>query len=233
MTISIIIPVYKEEKIGHVLDFVRAMFGSLSPEVIVVDGDPACTTIVAMNDPGVVQLSSEKGRGMQLHRGAMAASGELLLFLHADTVLPESACMRLTRLFDQYGDHLCGAFDLQFDSKKPVYRWFEKVTSIRSRLTRIPYGDQAIFISKKLYEKCGGFRPFPLMEDVDFMRRLKKMGVRLQFIDAPVTTSVRKWEQHGIWKNTIHNWGLLFQYYWGVSPDRLYERYYGEKLGDD
>jgi rSAM/selenodomain-associated transferase 2 len=167
---------------------------------------------------------SEKGRGNQMNRGAALAAGEILVFLHADTTLPPDAIELIeTTLRDT--SCMAGAFDLAIDSERPVFRFIEKAASLRSRVTRIPYGDQSIFMRRTDFRDLGGFKNIPIMEDVDIMRRIKKRGGKICIIDRAVRTSSRRWDREGIVYTTLRNWLLLSLYHLGVKPEILVRFY--------
>jgi len=167
---------------------------------------------------------AQRGRARQMNKGAVHAGGKILLFLHADTLLPEGALQRISALMEK-GAVVAGAFELGIDSARPVFRIIEKAASLRSRILRIPYGDQAIFIRKDYFRALGGFREIPLMEDVELMRRIKKAGDRISIIPEKVKTSPRRWEKEGILFCTLRNWTLISLYFLGVSPERLAKFY--------
>lgn len=222
---SVIIPVINEGAvINATVGHVRTVGAGASAEMIIVDGDPAGATIGAVRDGDVKTAISEKGRGSQMNRGAALARGDILVFLHADTRLPAGAFELIEHALS---DPACpaGAFDLGIDSGRPVYRILEKVSSCRSRLTRIPYGDQALFFRRDHFNSIGGFADIPLMEDVEIMRRLKKAGTRIAIIGRPVLTSPRRWEKEGVLKCTLRNWLLVSLYLCGASPGRLAKFY--------
>jgi rSAM/selenodomain-associated transferase 2 len=220
---SIIVPVLNESAginptIGHLRRLID--ISRLSAEIIVADGDPQAKTIAAIQDDRVMVTVGEKGRGRQMNHGAKLSGGDILLFLHADTRLPDDGLS----LIDAACGHPAqgaGAFDLAIDSAKPVFRLIEKTASLRSRLTGIPYGDQAFFFAADYFRALGGFADIPLMEDVEIMCRMKKRGDRIIFIDRPAQTSARRWEKEGVWKCTLRNWCLISLYLAGVSPGRL------------
>ncbi|MEN6463924.1 MAG: TIGR04283 family arsenosugar biosynthesis glycosyltransferase [Syntrophaceae bacterium] len=222
---SVIIPVIHEEAlINSTIGHVGTVRADVSTEIIVVDGDPEGTTIGVIRDRSVKTAVSEKGRGNQMNRGAALARGDILIFLHVDTRLPAGA---FDLIEAASGDPACpaGAFDLAIASDRLVYRMLAKVASRRSRLTRIPYGDQALFFRREYFNSIGGFADIPLMEDVEIMRRLKKSGTRIAVIDRPVTTSARRWEKEGVIKCTLRNWLLATLYLSGASPQRLSKFY--------
>ncbi|NBJ16728.1 MAG: glycosyltransferase, partial [Dehalobacter sp. 4CP] len=204
MDFSVIVPVYREEDringlAGHVLELARR--DSAAVEIVVADGGPGSTTLAAIRVPGVIPVKSGPGRGVQMNAGAAASSGRILLFLHADTVLPEKAFSLAESLLED--GHLAGgAFDLALDDPAPVFRLIGRVASLRSRLARIPYGDQAIFVMADLFRSLGGYREFPLFEDVDLMWRLKRGNFAIGFVDRPVVTSARRWKKEGVVRAT-------------------------------
>lgn len=223
--ISIIIPVFREaETIHQTLSQPALAPDREALEIIVVDGDPRGETIQAIRGNRVTSVVSRKGRGIQMNTGALHAGGEILLFLHADTRLPADGLSQIrTALTDP--EVVAGAFDLKIDSERPIFRLIERTASIRSRLTRIPYGDQAIFIRSDFFREIGGYRDIPIMEDVDFMRRIKPTGKSIAFLEDRVGTSPRRWEKEGVLQGTLRNWILVLLFLAGVSPDRL-SRFY-------
>lgn len=221
MHISVIIPVFREQAvINETIGALRRWPGGGDAEVIAVDGDAEGQTLAAIRDPAVRKVSSPKGRGVQQNRGAAAAAGDVLLFLHADTVLPPKAFDRISEAMRDEG---CagGAFDLHIDSPGAGFRAIERVANLRSRWTRIPYGDQAIFIRTACFRTLGGFQEIPIMEDVDLMRRIKRKGWRIVIFREPVATSARRWEKEGLLFCTLRNWSLMALYLCGVAPERL------------
>jgi rSAM/selenodomain-associated transferase 2 len=219
--ISVIIPVFCERAvINETVEAVRRLKGGGTAEIIVVDGQAEGETLAAIRDASVHKVPSKKGRGGQLNRGAAVATGDVLLFLHADTVLPHAA---FERIADAMRDEACagGAFDLRIASPRSGFRAIETVANLRSRLTRIPYGDQAIFIRGSCFRSIGGFKEIPIMEDVDLMRRIKRKNWRIVIFREPVITSARRWEKEGLVFGTLRNWSLMTLYLCGVSPERL------------
>ena len=222
---SIIIPVLNEADringlIGHLRDFPE----EATVEIIVVDGSVQGDTLGVIKDRQVRCLSSAAGRARQMNAGAAIATGEILIFLHADTRLPEGALALIDRALGQ-PDIMGGAFDLGIRSTRLPLKIIAAVASRRSRLTRIPYGDQAIFIRRAYFGQIGGYPDIPLMEDVALMRQIKKAGGRIYIIPERVSTSPRRWEKGGILRATLRNWILLGAYYMGVAPETL-ARYY-------
>jgi rSAM/selenodomain-associated transferase 2 len=222
---SFIIPVWNEEAIiAGTIEHVRGLGASGSAEIIVVDGDPEGGTIKVAQHLGVKTAISEKGRGNQMNVGASLAAGDILIFLHADTHLPHDV-LELIEAAMADGSCIAGAFDLAIDSKRLAFRLIEKAASFRSRMTRIPYGDQTVFIRKKDFFGLGGFRDIPIMEDVEFMRRIKKRKGKICIIGRAALTSPRRWEKEGIVYTTLRNWLILSLYLFGVRPEKLIRFY--------
>lgn len=220
-TISVIIPVLNEARnINVVIAHLRSQAAVDAVEIVVVDGSTAGSTIKAISHPGIITAIAEKGRACQMNCGATRATGDILLFLHADTLLPPNAFARIRTCMEDVR-HAGGAFDLGIDSEQRVFRITERYVAFRSRLTRIPFGDQAIFIRRDYFERIGGYRDIPIMEDVDLMRRIRQRGDAICIIPETVMTSARRWEKDGIIFGTLRNWMLQALYCLGVSPERL------------
>jgi rSAM/selenodomain-associated transferase 2 len=223
--LSLVIPVLNEaDTINETIHHIREMDADRRVEIIVVDSDPAGSTISAIKDEGVRTVAAEKGRARQMNRGAAIASGDVLLFLHADTRLPPNAFGMIRSKMDGKR-HVGGAFDLGFDTKRTIFRITESYVHLRTRLTRIPFGDQAIFIRRDYFEQLGGYREIPILEDVELMKRIRKRGDAIGIIPAKVLTSVRRYEQEGVLYATLRNWLLQISYALGMSPDRLAKWY--------
>ena len=219
--ISIVMPVFREEEvINKAVDAVQRLTLESRLEIIVVDGDPEGKTLKMIRDSRVIKARAEKGRGKQMNAGAMLASGEVLLFLHADTELPPDG---LTQICTVMRDRNCvgGSFDLGIGSNRVFFRLIEQAASLRSRITRMPYGDQGIFLRRKVFLDLGGFRELPLMEDVDLMRRVRQSGGKIHIIARKVKTSARRWEKEGVVYCTLRNWLLVLLYLLGVSPEYM------------
>lgn len=200
-------------------------------EIIVVDGDPHGSTLKAINQNRIRCFSSAPGRACQMNAGARQARGEILIFLHADTALPSNV-FHLISLILERDEYIGGAFDLGIKSDKLMLKLIAKVASCRSRLTRIPYGDQAIFLKKDYFINIGGYKDIPLMEDVELMQRVKKTGGKIFIFSERVFTSPRRWEREGILRCTLRNWALMSLYRLGVSPEVLAKYYpHGENSG--
>lgn len=228
---SLIVPVVHEaECINALLAHLRRLSGQERSEIIVVDGSAHGETLKAIHDQEIITLTATPGRAAQMNAGAALARGEILIFLHADTELPPDALPRIEALMQEHR-HVGGAFDLRIQSPRWIFRVISALASFRSRLLRIPYGDQAFFIRRTYFERIGGFKEVPLMEDIELMRRIKKAGGTIAFISEPVWTSARRWEEEGILYCTMRNLVLSSLYYVGVSPRRL-ARFYPHRGSD-
>jgi len=251
-TISVIIPVLGEgDAILPQVLALEQVAGPIPYEVLVVDGDPQGSTIAQIPKlPKVSTLTASQGRGFQLNAGARQAQGEILLFLHADAQLPPGAFSQICALVENPTDsnfqfaglerfalrtsnaqstckvmYVGGAFDLAIDSPRWTLQVIANIASWRSRLTRIPYGDQGIFLRRTYFEALGGYPEIPIMEDVALMTTIKHRGDRLFILSERVRVSPRRWEQEGILYCTLRNWILRMLYALGVSPHRLATHY--------
>jgi hypothetical protein len=219
--ISVIIPVLNEAK---ALPDALANAGLASHvEVIVVDGGSIDDTMAIAQSYGAKVLSSPAGRARQMNAGAAVATGEILLFLHADTQLPSGyEQMVRTALNPQPPQTvpIAGAFTLNIDAPLWTLRWVEWGVDWRSRLLQLPYGDQAIFLSAETFHKLGGFLELPIMEDFELIRQLRHLG-SIVILPAPVITSARRWLKKGVFQTTVINQLMILGYLLGISPQQL------------
>ncbi len=222
--ISVIIPTLNEEaSISGCIDAVRAEDAGIG--IIVADGgseDRTCETV--LRHGGVQLVRTGRGRGQQLNSGAEAATGDILLFLHADTVLEQGWSGALRRAYAAEED-LCGAFTFAVDDPSWRFRTVEQWVALRCALCRLPYGDQGLFVARSLFDRIGGFHDMPLMEDVELVRRMKKSG-RLRILDHRAFTSARRWQRKGVLRTALLNQFVMTLYLLGADPGRLYRIYY-------
>ncbi|MEH2322501.1 MAG: TIGR04283 family arsenosugar biosynthesis glycosyltransferase [Nostoc sp.] len=224
--ISIIIPTLNEA--GNIKKAIATTQPNTNIEVIVVDGGSSDDTVAIAQSLGVKVISSSPGRAVQMNTGAVAATGKILLFLHADTCLPTGFDDMVRTALQQPGT-VAGAFKLRIDASLLSLRWVEWGINVRSHFYQMPYGDQAIFLTKAVYQQIGGFPQLPIMEDFELMRRLKRIG-RIIIIPTPVITSARRWLQKGVFKTTLLNQIVIIAYLLGVSPERICRWYRREKF---
>ena len=222
--ISIVIPVYNEPGTAQIVEDLFTSAVDTTIQVIVVDGDPGRSSCSQIRRRDVIQLSSPPGRAIQMNAGAVHATAPVLLFLHADTILPEGwAESILKSLGIKYS---AGGFRLGIDATGVLFRIIEVGTLFRCFLTRIPYGDQAIFIRKDVFWTIGGYRELPILEDVDIMKRLKQNKGRITFVNKKALTSARRWFRDGILLSTFRNRLIIFMFTLGFTPaflKRLYQ----------
>jgi len=220
MNLSIIIPVLAEKNnINEILGFLSSHNTKNDTEIIVVDGSKNGDTISTIINKGVIKLVSERGRGSQMNKGAEGAKGEILLFLHADTRLPKNGLQIIkSAVRDGYS---AGAFSLGIASNNIWLKFVSLTANLRTFFTKIPYGDQAIFIKRDLFHSLGGYSEIPIMEDIDLMKRVKRAKWRMVILKEKAYTSARRWEKEGLIITTLKNHLLRILYSLGVSPFKL------------
>jgi rSAM/selenodomain-associated transferase 2 len=201
--------------------FDAAMDGFVS-EVIVSDGGSEDTTLKIAGDAGATVIVGERGRGQQLRAGAGAARKPWLLFLHADTAL-ERGWAEEAETFMKEGGDSAAVFRFRLADSGFRPRLLESAVALRCKFFALPYGDQGLLISRKLYDAVGGFAPIPLMEDVDFVRRLGRR--RIAMLKTAAVTSAERFRRDGYVRRSLSNLSCLVSYYRGVPPERLAERY--------
>jgi rSAM/selenodomain-associated transferase 2 len=223
MRLSIIIPAVDEaEHIGAVLAGLQAM-RARSTELIVVDGGSRDATVAISEPLADLVLSSPRSRARQMNAGAAVASGDTLLFLHADTLLPADTD-RLVCAGLGAGQNVWGRFDVRIVGRARTLRVVAWMMNLRSRLTGIASGDQALFMARAAFDAVGGFPEQPLMEDIEISRRLLRYS-RPLCLAGPALTSGRRWETRGVWRTVFLMWRLRWLYARGESPARLAELY--------
>lgn len=222
MTLSIIMPVLDEA--GGIEAALRALapYRARGADVIVVDGGSSDNTTELARPLADQVLKSQRGRAAQMNAGATAARGDVFLFLHADTRLPDSADRLILDGLSQ-SHRAWGRFDVRFDEGGAL-RPVALMMNARSRLTGVCTGDQAMFVTRAAFDSIGGFPSIALMEDVAVSARLKRVS-RPLCLHARVTTSGRRWRQHGIWRTILLMWRLRLAYFFGTDPARLARQY--------
>jgi rSAM/selenodomain-associated transferase 2 len=223
MNISVVLPVLNEEQSirGTLQSLIR-----LTPyEIIVVDGGSRDRTLEICKEFAVDVMHAERGRARQMNVGARRASGEVLLFLHADTRLPQSALNDIAAALSD-SRYLGGRFDVELAGAHWMLKVIGALINCRSRATKIATGDQALFVRREVFERMGGFPDIALMEDIAFCRALKRLG-GLACLRSRVITSARRWERDGVWRTIFKMWSLKVCYLAGVSPMRL-KRFYAD-----
>jgi len=224
LLISIVIPALNEApNLEGLLPDLAGRFPEA--EIVLVDGGSTdATAAVALRFPQIRLLASPRGRARQMNAGARAARGDVLLFLHADTLLPEGALAAVEAAASDPGV-VAGRFDVRFDNPRPVFRMIAWFMNQRSRWSGISTGDQAIFVCLEPFRALAGYPDMPLMEDVELCRRLKRRG-QMAPLRLSVTTSARKWEREGAVRTILLMWALRLLYLAGVPPARLHRWYY-------
>lgn len=220
--VAFIIPVLEEERrIGGLLRTLRDHYPAA--ELVVVDGGSTDRTVAAAMPLCDQLLLGARGRATQMNLGGRVAAAEYLCFLHADTV-PTVSAAQLAACFGSRPDW--GFCRVRLSGRRPVFRVIERFINLRSRLSGIATGDQMLFLRRELFERTGGFDPLPLMEDVAYCERLRRLA-RPRVIPEPVVTSSRRWEERGVVATVLTMWSLRLAYCLGVSPNRLWHYYYG------
>jgi rSAM/selenodomain-associated transferase 2 len=219
MRLAIVVPTLNEE------DALRRYLPAalaVADELIVSDGGSDDGTVAAARELGARVVIGPPGRGGQLNRGAAVATADVLLFLHADTTLPERGVERLREAVARGAPG--GAFFLRFDVDRPMQRLGSRLINWRTRRLRVPLGDQAQFATRETFQRLGGFRDWPILEDLDFALRLRRLkGFTL--IEEPVTTGARRFVEQGAVRTVATNWLIWILFLCGVSPHRLARLY--------
>ncbi len=215
LRVSVVVPTLNEEQsIAHVL-----AAASEADEIVVADGGSCDGTVVAARQAGARVIEAPCGRARQMNAGAAAACGEVLVFVHADTLLPSGFADEVRALLGD-GGHGWGRFDVRFDRRGFLLDRIAWLISTRSRISRGATGDQAIFVRRDLFEDLGGYGDLPLFEDVEICRRLKRVAP-MGIPSHPVVTSARRWQAGGAIRTSLRMWTLKGLYLLGVSPERL------------
>jgi rSAM/selenodomain-associated transferase 2 len=235
--LSIIVPALDEAgAIGATLQALQSWRGA-ALEVIVVDGGSADNTVALARPLADQVIAAPRGRARQMNAGAAAACGHVLVFLHADTTLPEGAPAAILGALPAEEAHpptvsesrrneaiTWGRFDVEIRGEAGLLRVVAALMNARSRLTGVATGDQAMFMTRAAYDAVGGFPDQPLMEDIEMSRRLKRL-VAPACLRERVATSGRRWEQRGVWRTIFLMWRLRWAYFRGERPEHLVQRY--------
>ena len=217
--LSVIIPTLNEaDCIQHTLNHLQPV-RDRGHEIILVDGGSDDNTLAMTTGLVDITTRSDKGRAMQMNTGAKRASGDILLFLHADTLLPVNADKILIEAGNKKTD-FWGRFDVHFNDPLWMFTLIASFMNGRSRLTGIVTGDQAVFVSRNLFQLCGGFPVQPLMEDIELSRRLRRRQ-RPLCLQARAIISSRRWRRHGIFRTVLLMWWLRLAYFCGVDARKL------------
>jgi len=220
--VSFVIPVLNEgDHIGPLLRHLRGAYPEA--ELVVVDGGSDDDTAKAAMPRCDLLLLGERGRANQMNLGGRAARREYLFFLHADTVPGVSALCLADYLA---GEPQWGFCRVRLSGSGPAFRVIERCMNLRSAVTGIATGDQMLFVRRELFEDTGGFEPIPLMEDIAYCGRLRRIAAP-RVVREPVVTSSRRWEVRGVVRTVLQMWALRLAYFLGASPARLWHHYYG------
>jgi len=215
--LSIIIPTLNEA--GSIKETITQLQKNQEVEIVVVDGGSRDQTIALARSLGARVLSTDASKAAQMNAGAAESVGDVLLFLHADTRLPDNFDVKVMAAVNQNG-FCAGAFSLGIDSNVRGLRFIERVANWRSRFFQMPYGDQALFVCRDLFNEIGGFPDFPIMEDFELIRRLRRKG-KISILPESVITSPRRYLNFGILKTWFLNQFIITAYYMGIPPARL------------
>jgi rSAM/selenodomain-associated transferase 2 len=221
--ISVIVPIKNESP--EVSEHFRRFARQGESELVVADGGGDPATSRAFEAIGARLVQADEPRGARLARAAREARGEILFFLHADSVPPEDALGAIRKTL--VNGATAGAFSLAYQGIDSRLRWIAWWANLRSRLLGLPFGDQGLFCRRDAYQRAGGFRSLPICDDVDLVRRLKRTG-RLVIRPEKTRTSPRRYRERGALHQVLRNWRVLAGYFAGVSPDRLERWYNGE-----
>ena len=220
-SVAIIVPVYNEEQ--QLKRNVQAFINLKADELIFVDGGSTDESVLFLQQSGVTCVASKPGRAIQMNLGSYIAKSDILVFIHVDTAISKSNIEAIRELFCQ-SDVVGGRFDVRLSGPHPAFRMIETMINLRSRLSKISTGDQVQFVSRSVFESMHGFADMPLLEDVEFSKRLKKVG-RIACLSERVVTSSRRWELHGIIRTVWLMWKIRLLYWLGVSPEKLAKIY--------
>jgi len=223
--VTVVIPTRNEQH--RVAAAIASAFAAGAAEVIVADGGSDDDTLRVAAAAGARTIAGESMRSRQLNRGAAAASFNYIVFLHADSHLPAGAAAAVADALD--AGAAFGGFRLAFEEPHAKLRVAAAMINIRTRLTRCPWGDQAQFVRRDVFDELGGFAEVPIMEDYDLARRMKRHG-RVALLPLTVTTSGRRFLEKGVLRTAIINWTIITRWHVGTDPERLAALYRGREF---
>jgi rSAM/selenodomain-associated transferase 2 len=221
--LSIVMPVLNEAAGLSAALQALAPLTARGVQLIVADGGSSDATAALAQAGGATLISAPRGRAVQMNAGAKRASAGVLVFLHADTLLPGDADRLIARALAN-GQTVWGRFDVRIAGQSPMLRVVAALMNLRSRWSGVATGDQAMFMTRAAFEAVGGFPVQPLMEDIEISRGLRRLS-RPACLRAKVQTSGRRWETRGVWRTVLLMWRLRFAYWRGAAPERLAELY--------
>lgn len=196
---------------------------SATIEVVVVDGGNSEETAAMCHKYGALLVTSPPGRGTQMNRGASASQGDILWFLHTDAIIHPKSLDEIKWAM-WYTGAAGGAFRFRLEQRHWYAALLDLGVRLRLGLLKLPYGDQAFFVRRSVFESMGGFKAIPFLEDIEFIRRLRGYG-EVALLSVPIGVSSRRWESEGFFYTTLRNWLVTLAYFMGVSPERLVKWY--------
>lgn len=222
MNFSVIIPTFNEqEKINEIIQDVKTKAENFHVEIIVSDSSPNQQTLKSITHANIKKVPSQKGRGVQLNTGTENAAGDVFVFLHADTKLPEKAFLQINKILKKYPS---GSFKFGVENAGFGLKIIEFFVNLRNLITNAPYGDQAVFMTQDFFREIGGFKDIPLMEDLDIMKRIPRKSFKI--LSQKISTSGRRYKKYGIAKTTFKNLYIRTLYLLDRDPQELYKIYY-------
>ncbi len=228
LRLSVVVPAWNDH--DHLARLVPALVRlNVLHEVLVVDASPQALAGAAVRAAGATYLEAAKpNRGAQMNLGAGSASGDALIFHHADSILDLAHVAAIQRALSNPAG-IGGAFYRKFDARHPRLLWLETVARFLTRNGGSFFGDQSVFVRRETFRALGGFAPIPLMEDIEFSRRLRRAG-EVAVLDPPVASSTRRHLQRGAWRTSVQNGLFIVLYQCGLSPNHLHRWYYRDRV---
>jgi len=220
-TVAVIVPILNEA--DHLPRLLQNACKWEVNAIVFADGGSSDNTPQLLDQSGMKWIHGNRGRATQMNMGARESNSDILLFLHADTEISSNHIKDIKQIMLN-PDVVGGRFDVRLSGGHSAFRMIEFFINWRSRLTGISTGDQAMFVRRNVFERLGGFPEWPLMEDVEFSRRLKKQG-KIACLHRKVVTSSRRWEKHGIVRTVLLMWWLRLRYWLGANPETLKHHY--------